>query len=132
MDSYPFNTKSWRAQPLYVVDGDTVDLFVDRGFKHYAVERFRFLDIDTPELNSKDEQERVRAQEAKASVQDLLDTFERTSTVDLKVWPLRIETEPNPDSFGRWLCRIYFTDEGVERSVNALLLAQGLAVPYEK
>jgi len=130
--SYEFTTKVWRAQPLYVVDGDTADLFVDRGFHHYSKERFRFLDIDTPEMNDKDEEERQRAKEAKEMVKDLLDTFEKSDTVDLALWPLRIETEKKPDSFGRWLCRIYFTVDGVERSLNAELLKAGLAVPYEK
>ena len=130
--SYPFPTSSCRAQPLYVVDGDTADLFVDTGFRGYHLFRFRFLDIDTPELNSRDEEERARAKEAKTFVQDLFDTFDKTWTVDLKAWPLRIETEKDPDSFGRWLARIFFTDDGVERSVNAELLKEGLAVPYEK
>ena len=131
MHSYEYLTKEWRAQPLYVVDGDTADLFVDVGFMHYAKHRFRFLDIDTAEMNDKNEEKRAKAKEAKQLVQDLLDTFEKTHTVDLTHWSLRIETEKNPDSFGRWLCRIYFTIEGTERSLNAELLSAGLAVPYE-
>lgn len=122
-----------RAQPLKVVDGDTADLFVDQGFRGYQIGRFRFLDIDTPELNSKDEENRAKAKEAKEAVQEMLDCFEKTMLVDLGHWPLKIETAKNPDSFGRWLARIYFTDDaGVELSVNAELLSKGLAVPYEK
>ncbi len=116
---------------MYVVDGDTADLFVDRGFHHFNVERFRFLDIDTPELRDKDVKKRAKAKDAKAMVQDLLDTFERTHTVHLKTWPLRIETDQDPDNFGRWLCRIFFTIDGVERSVNSELLLAGLARPYK-
>lgn len=115
-----------------MVDGDTVDLFVDRGYRGYSLHRFRLLDIDTPELRSRDEAERIEAKEAKELVQDLLDTFEKTWIVNLKEWPLRIESEKSADSFGRWLCRIYFSDDGVERCLNAVLLDEGLAVPYEK
>lgn len=129
--SYPFQTTSFRAQPLRVIDGDTADLFIDSGFRGYHQFRVRFLDIDTPELNSKDEDERAKAKEAKELVQDLLDCFERTTIVDLAHWPLRIETEKDPDNFGRWLARIFFTDDGVERGVNAELLNAGLAKPYE-
>ena len=132
LQTYPFVSTVWRAQPLYVVDGDTVDLFVDRGFHHYSIGRFRFLDIDTPELNSRDDEERDKAKSAKSFVQGLLDTSEKTSKVDLKVWPLSIETAKDPDSFGRWLCRIFFTDDMGEMSVNAMLLERGLAVPYRK
>jgi len=130
--SYPFPPSSLRAQPLYVVDGDTADLFVDTGLRGYHLLRFRFLGIDTPELRSRDEEERKRAKEAKAFVQDLLETFEKTWDVNLKHWPLRIETAKDPDSFGRWLAQIFFTDDGIEKSVNAELLNAGLAVVYEK
>jgi endonuclease YncB( thermonuclease family) len=114
------------------VDGDTADLFVDTGFRGYHLFRFRFLEIDTPELNSRDEDERARAVEAKEAVMDLLDCFERTTVVDLATWPLRIETAKDPDNFGRWLAKIFFLHEdGTEGSVNAELLERGLASPYE-
>lgn len=130
--SYPFTSSNWRAQPTNVVDGDTADLFVDTGFHGYHLFRFRFLDIDTPELNSKDQDERARAMEAKELVQDLLDTFEKTSKIDLACWPLRIETAKDPDNFGRWLARIFITTDFGESSVTAELLDRGLAVPYKK
>ena len=138
MHSYEFLSTIWRAQPLYVVDGDTVDLFVDRGFHHYNKERFRFLDIDTDELRDRDPEKRASAKEAKAMVQDLLDTFEKTWDVNLKTWPLRIESAPDgdPDNFGRYLARIFFKvekdGEVVELSLNAELLREGLAKPYVK
>lgn len=129
---YPFQSKTWRAQPVKVVDGDTADLFVDTGFLGYHLFRFRFLDIDTPEMNSEDEDERKRAKDAKEFVQDVLDCPEKTLDMHLGFWPLRIETEKNPDSFGRWLCRIFWTDSFGEHSVNAELLERGLADPYKK
>jgi micrococcal nuclease len=130
--SYSYPIPSLRAQPLKVVDGDTADLFVDVGFRGYQIGRFRFLGIDTPELNDKDEDQRAKAKEAKQLVQDLLDCFEKTTKVDLAHWPLRIETAKDPDNFGRWLATIYFTTDFGEQSVNTELLDRGLAVPYEK
>jgi len=130
--SYPFQQPSFRAQALKVVDGDTADLFVDTGFRGYHLFRFRFLGIDTPELNSKDEEERAQANEAKELVKELLDCFEKTMMVNLGHWPLRIETAKDPDNFGRWLARIYFMDGEEEKGVNAVLLEQGLAKPYER
>lgn len=131
MESYPFQTSVWRAQPTYVVDGDSVHLFVDTGFYGYKLLKFRLLDIDTPELRSKDEEEKVKAKEAKVAVQEMFDIYEKTWKVDLRHWPLRIETE-KADSFGRWLARIFFMNDGREISVGAELLREGLAVPYEK
>jgi endonuclease YncB( thermonuclease family) len=130
--TYSFMPPSYRAQPTNVVDGDTADLFVDTGFRGYHLLRFRFLDIDTPELNSKDADVRRQAQDAKQLVADLLNNFERTSKLDLSYWPLRIETAKDPDNFGRWLARIFLTTDAGEISVNAELLDRGLAVPYKK
>ena len=130
--SYSYPTSSLRAQPTKVVDGDTADLFVDTGFHGYHLMRFRFLDIDTPEMNSRDPEERLAAREAKEFVQEVFDCFKKTTQVDLAHWPLRIETSKDPDSFGRWLAKIYYTKDGAERSVNAELLKEGLAEPYKK
>ena len=132
--NYPFPAKLWRAQPLYVVDGDTADLFVDVGFKHYGVFRFRFLDIDTAELRDRDPVEREKAKAAKTAVQQFLNCFHKTTKVDLAHWPIKIETEraTGDDAFGRYLCRIFFELEGKEVSLNAQLLSMGLAEPYDE
>ena len=132
MESYPYPTSSDRAQCVRVVDGDTAYLFIDTGYHGYRLERCRFLDIDTPELNSKNEADRERANDAKQMVMDMLDCEETTWMVHLKEWPLRIETAKEPDNFGRFLARIFFMNDGAEISVNAELLREGLAVPYVK
>ena len=61
----------------------------------------------------------------------MFDLYEKTWNVDLRHCPLRIETQ-KADSFGRWLARIFFMNDGVEISVGAELLREGLAVPYKK
>ena len=132
MENYPYLTNGNRAQCVRVVDGDTAYLFIDTGYHGYRLESFRFLGIDTPELNSKDHDEKRAANMAKEFVQDMLDAEETNWSVHLKEWPLRIETAKEPDSFGRWLARIFFKKDGQEVSVNAELLKEGLATPYEK
>ena len=127
---YKFVSTVWRAQPLYVVDGDTADLFVDRGWHTYALERFRFLGIDTPELRGGTDESKAKAREARELVRVFLARVDKTYEVNLKTWPLRIESAPDTDNFGRWLCRIFFMREDVEVSVNAELLKRGLAVPF--
>lgn len=132
METYPYLSGGNRAQAVRVVDGDTAYLFIDTGYHGYRLESCRFLDINTPELNSSDEEQREKAKLAKQLVQDMLDCEETTWMVHLKEWPLRIETAKEPDSFGRFLARIFFMKDGKEVSVNAVLLSEGLAVPYVK
>lgn len=41
---------NYKARVIKIVDGDTVDLLVDLGFNISAAQRFRIMDIDTPEI----------------------------------------------------------------------------------
>ena len=134
--SYAFDkTKSYRAQCLNVVDGDTVDLFVDLGFKMYTKARFRLSRINTPELNSKDPVEVAKAQAARAYVNAAIRGSIGVS-FDEKAWNLRIVPEKSADEYGRWLAEIYYMPDSVgrhdETSLNQELLDQGFAVLYKK
>jgi micrococcal nuclease len=113
----------YRAECLNVVDGDTVDLHVDQGFHSYRVERFRLLGVNTPELHSKDEFERARAQKAKDFLISKLSPVGKPTGK----WPLIVKTTKS-DSFGRWLCELWLGDLWVNKS----LLDEGLAVPFKK
>lgn len=128
--SYPFTTIEFRAQCLKVVDGDTVDALCDVAFHSYRRERFRLVGVDTPELRSKDEAERLQAQAAKEYVEQALKPSVAPS---LSVWPLRIVTFKDPDNFGRYLAEVYYKDaEGVEHNLGDELLAKGLAKLYDR
>jgi micrococcal nuclease len=122
MKEYEYPTGSFRARCLKVVDGDTADLVVDVGFHSFREERFRFSLIDTPELRDRDVTKRAAAKVAKAFVVKAL------LPGGGEEWPLRIETERDPDSFGRYLCLIYFMGENSEVCLNHLLVEEGHAV----
>jgi micrococcal nuclease len=113
----------YRAQCLRVIDGDTVDLYLDQGFHSYRIERFRLLGVDTPELTSKDALERVKAQAAKEFVTSKLSPV----AAPTGEWPLLVKTS-KADSFGRWLCELWVGDLWI----NKALLDEGLAVPFKK
>ena len=121
----------YRARCTRVVDGDTVDMEVDVGFRVTAKIRFRLLAVDTPELRDRDETERARAKEAKKAVEGfLLRDFDEK-------YPLKIYTT-KADSFGRWLCRIMApigpTLTGgfpLYEDIGELLIQQGLAKRWE-
>lgn len=93
------------------VDGDTVDMRVDLGFRMFAETRFRLYGIDTPEIGqpNHDQATALANQIAPAG-----------STV-------QIATYPAPEKYGRWLVDIFTADQ---HSVNDTLLASGYAKPY--
>lgn len=116
----------YRARCTRVVDGDTVDLIVDMGFRVTGHFRFRLFGIDTPELNAPDEKERARAVAAKARVEALVKGFEGES------WPVRVRTY-KADSFGRWVADIYRQDPNSSWvSISGILLGEGLAGRFNR
>ena len=123
----------YRAICTNIVDGDTYDLTIDCGFHITTHQRIRLLGVDTPELRSRDEIERLAAQEAKAFAQHwLIDT-----QLEEMSFPLKIKTEKS-DSFGRWLAEIHYydvtSDNGLDNwySLGAELLLAGHAKVYKK
>lgn len=97
------------------VDGDTVDLIVDLGFNVKLCHRFRLLDINTPERGRDGWQEAT----------------DRVNAIAPQGWPVRIQTfPPGLDKYGRYLAVVSVSDH--TRSINEILLEEGLAVPYGK
>jgi micrococcal nuclease len=91
----------YRAKAIYVVDGDTIDVIIDLGFNVFNKHRVRLYGIDTPELKSSDLNERVRANEAKALVIDLL-----TKHPDVEIVTYKDQT----DKYGRYLAEVWLPD----------------------
>lgn len=104
---------TYKAIVIRVVDGDTVDFNVDLGFRTYMTLRFRLLDIDAPEKHRGQE----GWQESKEHLEMLLDD-------DLVI----LQTQKDPDNFGRWLCTIYKN----EVNINQQMIDDGFAVKYAK
>lgn len=122
--SHPYDYRV--REVVKVVDGDTVDLVVSVGFRWAATQRFRLIAVDTPELNSSDPDERVRAQAAKAYVIEWLDGILEDR------FELRAATYKG-DAFGRWVADVYAVDEdGVTYHLGEDLLEAGHAVLWER
>jgi micrococcal nuclease len=111
----------YRAKCVNVVDGDTMDLVFDLGFRVSAHHRVRLLGVDTPEMRGP---ERERGLAVKYWVIDWMD-YQHS----LSEWPLLVRSEKS-DSFGRYLAEIFPRFEGA--SLSDQLLEGGLAVPYRK
>lgn len=113
----------YNATIVNVVDGDTVDALVDLGFHITHKIRLRLAYIDTKELNSKVESDRILANAAKKRVEELV--------LNKKVL---IETYKT-DKYGRYIADVYFNEQivglGLQfTSLNELLLNEGLAERY--
>lgn len=103
-----------------VIDGDTLVLCFDLGFKIRVDQTVRLYGINTPELIGESAQ---AGQAAKDAVMKMLST-----AVKLRA---RTHKMPKHDKYGRYLAEVVVIDAaGNEKSLNETLLAEGHAVPY--
>ena len=105
---------TYKATVLRWIDGDSVWLEVDLGFRMKTINDFRLYGVDTPERGQ------PGYAEAKAFV-------EKLSPAGTEVM---IETYKNPDKYGRWLAEVSMSDEHFTFTVNTELINAGLAVNY--
>jgi micrococcal nuclease len=102
-----------------VIDGDTVDVIFDLGFKVFKKDRIRLLGINTPEKRTRDEVEKAKGIAA---------------TEFAKEWygaqsAIRVQTSKDgTGKFGRVLGRIIGDDDGC---LNDVLVDKGHAVVYD-
>jgi endonuclease YncB( thermonuclease family) len=102
-----------------VTDGDTYWINIDPGFHATLLVHCRLIGYDTPEKNRGTAYEKAKAIEAQQRAALFL-----ANTVDT-LW---LRTDPDPDSFGRWLCTIWAeTEQGVTHALGPYLEDLGLA-----
>ena len=101
------------------VDGDTVDVTLDLGFDILYNNRIRLYGINTPESRTRDLEEKKRGLAAKDRVKEMCPVG---STVTIRT------TKDGRGKFGRILGEIFL--EGMEYSVNKVLVTEGHAVEY--
>jgi micrococcal nuclease len=98
-----------------VIDGDTVRLDIDLGFTVHWKSNCRLYGINTPELNSKDPEQKIKALEAK---QFLIDNLPKEVVIHSR----------ELDKYGRPLVDIYV--EG--RLINDEIIEKGFSQNYMK
>ncbi len=106
---------------LKVIDGDTVDVLIDLGFKIYITQRIRLVGIDAPETRTKDIEEKKKGLDSKEFVQRFLDNAKQNSK------DIVIRTTID-DKYGRILGEI--SVDGVY--INKFLLEKHLAFLYRE
>jgi micrococcal nuclease len=119
------------ARAVRVIDGDTVDVILDFGFSLKQKMRLRLANIDTPELRSKDADERARAQAAKQFVMEKLfgDDGDPNDPkpVPLVVCTLKTRAGVERQTFGRYVAEVFVEVEGGWTSLNTMLVDEGHA-----
>ena len=104
---------------IRVLDGDTIDCYIDLGFDLKIKKRIRYMGIDTWESRTRDKEEKVKGLAAKARNKELLEagTFKIISH--------------GTGKFGRVLGEVFVeTENGIE-SVNQILINEGHAYEYD-
>lgn len=104
------------ATVLRVVDGDTIDLSCDLGFRVGKRDRFRLYGINAPERGQ------TGWAEANAALQAMLPVGERVT-----IRTYHPTTRDPADKYGRWLATV-LTGDGLD--VNQAMVDQGHAVEY--
>ena len=116
----------YRAEVVKIVDGDTLDLIIDLGFRTYIRDRVRLYGIDTPETYGvqKESVEWLAGMAAKARLQELL---ESDNDGVIKI----MTHKDKQGKFGRWLVDIFVDREGQPSvHVNQTLVEEGHATAY--
>jgi micrococcal nuclease len=107
-------TYVYHAQVIRVIDGDTIDIDIDLGFDIRVKTRVRMYGINTPEMTSKNLEQRNKAEAAKEFLKSLIEGKE----VLLQAF--------KHEKYGRYLANVYLGD----LNINQRLISEGYAIPY--
>lgn len=117
----PAGFKDWQydCKVLRVIDGDTIDVMIDCGFKVFRKERIRLFGINTPEKRTRNKVEKKLGLECTQIATDALKSP--------KVWVHTLKQ----GKFGRYLAMIwYINPKGKKTCLNQMLVNIGLARVY--
>ena len=116
------NLYHYKAEVLSVYDGDTITVMIDQGMKHFARVKVRMIGINTPEIRTKDLEEKARGYKAKEYLKSRIEG--KTVVINTV----------KKGKFGRWLGVLWLYEEGMEElgeSLNDEMIRMGHAVAYD-
>ena len=133
------NVKEYQCELIKVVDGDTIDCFIDLGFKLKTKKRIRYMGIDTWESRTRDKEEKVKGLAAKARNKELLEggVFKLKSFGTGKFGRVLGEIFVDPEIVGEHITECIANDDSdidLDHvgwvSVNDILIEEGHAYEY--
>ena len=127
------NVREYQAELIKVLDGDTIDCYIDLGFDLKIKKRIRYMGIDTWESRTRDLDEKKKGLAAKARNKELLEAgvFKIVSYGTGKFGRVLGEIFVSPDAVGHEI------SENVDRSsdglvsINDILIEEGHAYEYD-
>ena len=108
----------YSAEVTRVVDGDTVDAFVDLGFDMHSKQRVRLYGINTPECRTRDLVEKKAGLAAKARLKEMLREGKNKCVIKTRL--------DKKGKYGRVLGVLYVDD----CDLNTKLVKEGHAKKY--
>jgi len=108
----------YKAEVTRVVDGDTVDAFIDLGFDLHAKQRVRLFGIDTPECRTRDLVEKAAGLKAKERLKCLLKEGKNKCVIETRL--------DKKGKYGRVLGTLYMD----KKNLNTTLVKEGHAKRY--
>ena len=111
--------REYEAELIKVLDGDTIDCYIDLGFNIKIKKRIRYMGIDTWESRTRDLEEKKKGLAAKEYVKDLLENSDDGKFSIIS---------HGRGKYGRVLGEIFV--KGHDKSVNELLKENGHAYEY--
>ena len=133
------DVKEYECVLIKVVDGDTIDCYIDLGFKLKTKKRVRYMGIDTWESRTRDKAEKVKGLAAKARNKELLEAgvFKLKSFGTGKFGRVLGEVFVSPDYVGEHInecinnpnSTLDLSNDGWV-SVNDILIEEGHAYEY--
>ena len=138
--SKKLNVREYQAELIKVVDGDTIDCYIDLGFNIKIKKRVRYMGIDTWESRTRDLAEKEKGLAAKARNKELLESgvFKLKSFGRGKFGRVLGEVFVSPDYVGEHIIEcINSVDNDIDLSidgwvsVNDILIEEGHAYDYD-
>ena len=127
------DVREYEAELIKVLDGDTIDCYIDMGFDIKIKKRIRYMGIDTWESRTRDLDEKAKGLLAKARNKELLEAgvFKIVSYGTGKFGRVLGEIFVSPEAVGHEIA------ENVDRSadglvsINDILINEGHAYEYD-
>lgn len=109
----------YKAKVLEVIDGDTIEVLIDLGFKSFMKDRLRLARIDAYETRlgqGRDELHKAKGLEAKEWLRLYLESHSND---------VFITTAKRPGKYGRWIAEVFVEENGNLININDLIVEKG-------
>lgn len=116
----------YKANLIKVIDGDTIDVMIDLGFKTWVKKRIRLHGINAYESRTRNKAEKIKGLAAKARLKEALENEEEFALISHGL-----------GKYGRCIGEIHLTKRYIKspeyhgKNINKMLIKEGHAKEYK-